>query len=424
MEINVKFDIDFNVSYIKEKIENLAKFTDPNIPFTRIVFSKQFYDARNWLKKEFNSLNLEVSTDNAGNLIGSLKSNIKTEKVVILGSHIDTVPSGGRYDGIAGIVSSLCVMKHIIENDISLPFNLSIYDYLGEELNDWSISCVGSRGIAGLLTEEILNRQNSVGQVLKDEINKIGGNTKFLDKPLSIAKNIIACLELHIEQGKILEQKKINIGVVRSIPSISRFNVKVIGQAGHSGTILMDQRADALVASSEIITFVNKLALRLSQESNQHFVSTIGKITVSPNAAAIIPGKVEMTIDLRSSSKSSREQYIKELEEKIELMNKTGTCKIDMNNIAYAPFVEMDKELVKLFKDSANSCGLTNQIMDSGAGHDTAQLSRLVPAAMIFIPCKEGLSHCPEEQAEILDISKGTAVLLKMVENLAMLNRA
>ncbi|MBL6851531.1 MAG: Zn-dependent hydrolase [Candidatus Puniceispirillales bacterium] len=420
----MKFDIDFNVSYIKEKIENLAKFTDPNIPFTRIVFSEQFYDARNWLKKEFNSLNLEVSTDNAGNLIGSLKSNIKTEKVVILGSHIDTVPSGGRYDGIAGIVSSLCVMKHIIENDISLPFNLSIYDYLGEELNDWSISCVGSRGIAGLLTEEILNRQNSVGQVLKDEINKIGGNTKFLDKPLSIAKNIIACLELHIEQGKILEQKKINIGVVRSIPSISRFNVKVIGQAGHSGTILMDQRADALVASSEIITFVNKLALRLSQESNQHFVSTIGKITVSPNAAAIIPGKVEMTIDLRSSSKSSREQYIKELEEKIELMNKTGTCKIDMNNIAYAPFVEMDKELVKLFKDSANSCGLTNQIMDSGAGHDTAQLSRLVPAAMIFIPCKEGLSHCPEEHAEILDISKGTAVLLKMVENLAMLNRA
>jgi len=420
----LKFDIDFNVSYIKEKIENLAKFTDPNIPFTRIVFSEQFYDARNWLKKEFNSLNLEVSTDNAGNLIGSLKSNIKTEKVVILGSHIDTVPSGGRYDGIAGIVSSLCVMKHIIENDISLPFNLSIYDYLGEELNDWSISCVGSRGIAGLLTEEILNRQNSVGQVLKDEINKIGGNTKFLDKPLSIAKNIIACLELHIEQGKILEQKKINIGVVRSIPSISRFNVKVIGQAGHSGTILMDQRADALVASSEIITFVNKLALRLSQESNQHFVSTIGKITVSPNAAAIIPGKVEMTIDLRSSSKSSREQYIKELEEKIELMNKTGTCKIDMNNIAYAPFVEMDKELVKLFKDSANSCGLTNQIMDSGAGHDTAQLSRLVPAAMIFIPCKGGLSHCPEEHAEILDISKGTAVLLKMVENLAMLNRA
>ena len=420
----MKFDIDFNVSYIKEKIENLAKFTDPNIPFTRIVFSEQFYDARNWLKKEFNALNLEVSTDNAGNLIGSLKSNIKTEKVVILGSHIDTVPSGGRYDGIAGIVSSLCVMKHIIENDISLPFNLSIYDYLGEELNDWSISCVGSRGIAGLLTEEILNRQNSVGQVLKDEINKIGGNTKFLDKPLSIAKNIIACLELHIEQGKILEQKKINIGVVRSIPSISRFNVKVIGQAGHSGTILMDQRADALVASSEIITFVNKLALRLSQESNQHFVSTIGKITVSPNAAAIIPGKVEMTIDLRSSSKSSREQYIKELEEKIELMNKTGTCKIDMNNIAYAPFVEMDKELVKLFKDSANSCGLTNQIMDSGAGHDTAQLSRLVPAAMIFIPCKEGLSHCPEEHAEILDISKGTAVLLKMVENLAMLNRA
>jgi N-carbamoyl-L-amino-acid hydrolase len=321
-------------------------------------------------------------------------------------------------------VAALCVIKHIKDNNINLPFNLAVYDYLGEELNDWGISCIGTRGMIGALSDEILSRSNSSGNILKDEINKIGGNTKSLSKPLPMIQNILACLELHIEQGKILEQKQIEIGIVRSIPSISRFNVEVHGQAGHSGTILMHQRADALVVSSEIITYVNKLALKLSKESNQHFVSTIGKINVYPNAAAIIPGKVEMTIDLRASSKSSRQQYINELEKQIEDMNKTNSCKIEINEIAYAPYVEMDKELLKLFKKSADSSGLSSQIMDSGAGHDTAQLSRVAPASMIFIPCKDGLSHCPEEHAEILDISKGTAVLFNMLENLSDLNQS
>ena len=275
----------------------------------------------------------------------------------------------------------------------------------------------------GALNEEILSRSNSSGNILKNEIDKIGGNSKSLTKPFSMIENIVACLELHIEQGKVLEQKKIDIGIVRSIPSISRFSVEVNGQAGHSGTILMDQRADALVTSSEIITFVNKLASRLAKESNQHFVSTIGKINVHPNAAAIIPGKVEMTIDLRASSKSSRDQYIKELEKQIETMNQSGPCKIKMKNIAFAPYVEMDKELVKLFKVSSDEYGFSNIIMDSGAGHDTAHLSRVAPASMIFVPCMDGLSHCPEEYAEISDISKGTSVLFKMVEKLASTNK-
>ena len=418
------FNIETNNSFIDKKISDLQKITDQDNPYTRIVFSKKFYEARSWLKNEYHKLGLLVSTDEAGNLIGTLNSRMKTHKTVIIGSHIDTVPSGGRYDGIAGVVAALCVIKHINENGINLPFNLAVYDYLGEELNDWGISCIGTRGMIGALNSDILSRCNSSGQILKDEINKIGGNFEALGKPFTILDNIIACLELHIEQGKVLEQKKIDIGIVRSIPSISRFHVEVTGQAGHSGTILMDQRSDALVTSSEVISFVNKLALRISKESNQHFVSTIGKIHVFPNAAAIIPGKVEMTIDLRASSQNSREQYLKELEEKIELMNKAGSCKIAMNNIAYAPYVEMDKELVKLFKKSADTCGMSSQIMDSGAGHDTAQLSRVAPASMIFVPCKDGLSHCPEEHAEISDISKGTSVLFKMLENLAELNKS
>ena len=418
----MNFKIDANCSYIEKKIKSLEKLTDEDRPFTRLVFSKKFYEARSWLSEQFNLLGLSISTDEAGNLIGLLKANHETDKVVIVGSHIDTVPAGGCYDGTAGVVSGLCLIKHIKENNIELPFNLAIYDYLGEELNEWGTSCIGSRGIAGVLNEEILLRKNSSGKILKDEINKIGGNSELLNKPLPVVKNILACLELHIEQGKVLEERKIDIGIVKSIPSISRFKVSVSGQAGHSGTILMNQRADALVSASKIIIFVNTLALKISKNSNQHFVSTIGKIDVLPNSAAIIPGLVEMTIDLRASSQKSRQEFINILQEEISSMNNTDTCQINIEDIAFAPFVEMDKELISLFKSSSDTLGFSSNIMDSGAGHDTAQLSRVVPAAMIFIPCKDGLSHCPEEFAEVSDIAKGTAVLYKMIENLAELN--
>tara|TARA_E500000075_G_C6974177_1_gene312596 strand:- start:315 stop:1583 length:1269 start_codon:yes stop_codon:yes gene_type:complete len=418
----MEFDIESNISFIEDKINALGQITDQEKPYTRIVFSKEFYDGRSWLNDQFKSLGLSISTDEAGNLVGLLKTNKKTEKMVIMGSHIDTVPSGGRFDGVAGVVSALCVMNHIINNNINLPFDLAVYDYLGEELNDWGTSCIGSRGIGGVLNQEILSRKNTSGLVLSEEIDKIGGNTKLLNNPLPITKNILACLELHIEQGKILEDRKIDIGVVRSIPSISRFSVTVKGQAGHSGTILMNQRSDALVTASEIISFVNKSAIKLSQKSNQHFVATIGKINVHPNSAAIIPGLVEMTIDLRATSKNSRQEFLNILEKKIAFLNDTSSCNINIKDIAFAPFVEMNKDLIQLFKNSASSLGLSNNIMDSGAGHDTAQLSRVVPAGMIFIPCKDGLSHCPEEYAEASDISKGTAVLWKVVEKLAFQN--
>ena len=161
------FSAQSNISFIKQKIDDLEKITDQDNPYTRIVFSEKFYEARSWLKNEYQKLGLKVSTDEAGNLIGILNSKTDTDKVVIIGSHIDTVPSGGRFDGIAGVVAALCVVKYINENNINLPFNLAIYDYLGEELNDWSISCIGTRGLIGALNEDILSRSNSSGNILK-----------------------------------------------------------------------------------------------------------------------------------------------------------------------------------------------------------------------------------------------------------------
>ena len=411
-----------DISFIEKGINELAKLTEPNRPYTRLVFSNEFYQAREWLHKEYLSLGLSISTDEAGNLIGLLESKLNTDRVVIIGSHIDTVPAGGRYDGIAGVVSALNVIKYIIEKNIELPFNLAVYDYLGEELNSWGVSCIGARGIGGFLNKDILNRVDTCGRVLSQEIDKIGGNSNLLSAPLSKIKNIVACLELHIEQGKVLEKNNLEIGIVRSIPNISRHNVIIKGQAGHSGTVLMNERVDALVVASELIIYVNSIALEISMESNSHFVATVGKINVYPNSATIIPGVIDLTIDLRSVSDIAREKFLDGIKNKLIFLEKKYECELHINDLAFAPYVEMDKNINSLFKKSCNYFNLSSKLMDSGAGHDTAHLARVAPASMIFIPCKGGLSHCPEELAKLDDIAKGTAVITKLVLGLAKIN--
>ena len=345
------------------------------------------------------------------------KSKLKTNKKILIGSHLDTVKSGGRYDGIAGIVSSLAILKHFVENKINLPFDVELYDYLGEELNEWGTSCIGTRGMTGLLDKKILNRVNSDGKLLKDEIDRCGGNSSKLGKKFNFFKDVIACFELHIEQGVRLEQNKTDIGIVNSIPSISRHRLNIFGKASHSGTTLMNNRRDALVAASKLIIFINELAKKISNKDNRHFVATVGKINVGPNAATIIPSEVELTLDLRVVSKTSRNEFLTRLNKEIKSLN--TKFKIEFNEIAFSPYTEMDKKLNSLLKLSAKKENISFISLDSGAGHDTAHLSRVSPASMIFIPCKNGLSHCPEEYTKISDIIKGTQVIKRSIMELA-----
>ena len=202
-------------SYIKKCIYELEKLTEKDRPYTRLVFSKEFKEARNWLTNQFKNLDLDIKIDNAGNLIGIYKSFNKSSKKVLIGSHLDTVPFGGRFDGIAGIVSSLAIVKNFREKNIELPFDIELYDYLGEELNEWGMSCIGTRGMTGFLDEEFLNRKDYLGRVLKDEINKIGGKYQSLGKKFDLFEDVIACFELHIEQGIRLQNGNLEIGIVK-----------------------------------------------------------------------------------------------------------------------------------------------------------------------------------------------------------------
>lgn len=402
-------------SYIERCVNELAEITEQDSPYTRLVFSQEFDKAREWLRFEFEKLDLTVRTDNAGNLIGSYKSGELTDKKVMIGSHLDTVKSGGRFDGVAGIVASLAILKEFRENNVQLPFDIELYDYLGEELNDWNISCLGTRAMTGLLDDEILRRTDGAGRVLKNEIDRVGGNSDKLAEMFECFANVIACFELHIEQGRVLERTEKDIGIVKSIPSISRHSIQINGRAGHSGTTLMNERKDALVVASQLITFINNEATKISGEANRHFVATIGKIDNYPNAATIIPSKVEMLLDLRVVEANQREEFLNRLRVEVEAVSLSKEISVKFCDVAYSPFVELNQDLNSLIEKSIRAEGHSYVYMDSGAGHDTAHLARVAPASMIFIACKDGLSHCPEEFALIEDIQKGAEVISRSI---------
>ncbi len=406
---------------IKGAVDKLAAMTEPDRPFTRLVFSTEYKEARAWLQTQFEEVGLECRIDAGGNLIG-MRAAVSSEgppRKVIIGSHIDSVAAGGRFDGIAGVIAGLETVCYLNQHNITLPFDIEIIDFLGEELNVWGTSCLGSRHMAGLLTDDLLARSDQDGRRLSDEVRKVGGTGVAATGPRQDADSIIACLELHIEQSSRLEHEGIDIGVVTDIPGISRYAITVTGSAGHSGTTRMQERKDALVTASHIVTTIRDLALEISSQDNRHFVATIGRIEVYPNGAAIIPGQVSMILDLRASNAQSRDRFLSSLQLAFAEISRRETCEIGMDPISAANVAPMDGSLRTHLKNSAEALGLSHISIASGAGHDMAHMSRIAPAAMIFIPCEDGLSHCPEEFATPEAIARGSAVLTHTVLKLA-----
>ena len=406
---------------IESAIDDLASMTEPGRPFTRLVFSSEYKQARTWLWSRFEAAGLKCHIDDGGNLIGTRKavSDAATSQKIIIGSHIDTVSAGGRFDGVAGVIAGLETIHFLNKHGIDLPVDIEIVDFLGEELNVWGTSCLGSRHMAGLLCADILSQTDQDDRRLAEEIVKIGGSGKPTLVPRHDAQSIIACLELHIEQSNRLESGQIDIGVVTDIPGINRYSICVTGKAGHSGTTLMQGRKDALVTASIIVTMIRDLAQDISGQDNRHFVATIGRIEVYPNGAAVVPGEVKMILDLRASHKHSRDLFLDRLQSAYTDISHRESCSIKMELISAAEVAPMNETLRLHLARSADELGLSHINVSSGAGHDMAHMSRIAPAAMIFIPCQDGLSHCPEEFTTTEAIAKGSAVLTRSVLTLA-----
>jgi beta-ureidopropionase / N-carbamoyl-L-amino-acid hydrolase len=405
-------NLPVDAARIAENIDALARLTEPGRPWTRRVFSPLFLEGRAYLEARMRAAGLETRIDAAGNLIGRRRGSGDAKGVFMLGSHSDTVPDGGRFDGVAGVIAALEVARSFAERGVVLAHDLEIVDFLAEEVSPFGVSCIGSRGMTGQMPETWLRRRNECG-VLGDALASVGGD------PASVLKqsrpDIAAFLELHIEQGPVLEREGRDIGLVTSVVGITRFEILVEGRPDHAGTTPMNARADALVAASDLVLRIRGEALDLSRKPS-HFAATIGEFVMAPNAANVVPGHVRLLIDARAERRAEMETFAKWLDQAAaNVASEHGVALSPPARVSDSQPVACDPHLLKILAKAAEAAGVTTRPLTSGAGHDAAWIARVAPAAMIFVPSRAGRSHTPDEWTDNDAIARGAAVLFEAV---------
>lgn len=402
-------------SRIQARIERLADFTEPERPYTRRAFTELYLRARDWLVEEFRVAGLEPGVDAAGNLVGR-RPGRRRGCSLALGSHSDTVVGGGRFDGVAGVVAALEVAQALHEQGIELQHALAVYDFLSEEPSDYGPSCVGSSALVGSLTPAMLGATDGDGESLAEALRRMGGEPARLGEPLPEAGSIGAYLELHIEQGPLLEREAVPIGVVDGIVAIRRMAVTLRGVAGHAGTTPMALRRDALVGAAWLVQDVWERARSRAERAG--FVATVGRFEVFPNGANVVPGEVRLGLEARSLDESALEDFLAETRERALARARELGLELETAVISTVPATRSDARLVAALEGACQARGLPYRRLSSGAGHDAMHLAAVAPMAMLFVPCEAGLSHHPKEQARFEDVAAGAAVMLDAVRRL------
>lgn len=409
--------ITVNAARLQHSIETLGKIGQNAVGgLDRTTFTPAELEARAWLINELERLGLDVALDSAANIWARRQGSERELPPIVFGSHIDTVPSGGRYDGALGVLLSLEIMKVLMERGIKTRHSLELVSFSAEEPNPFGLSTFGSRSVAGKLgSADLEGVQNEEGVLLVDALRLAGGDPDRIEACRRSTNDMAAFLEVHIEQGKRLQARNIPVGIVTSITGIYREEVVVLGEANHAGTTLMSDRMDALMGASELmLAFEAECRMHPEEET----VGTIGRIHNEPNAANIIPGKVSFHMEIRGRSRVHIQQVLDAWElhaSRICLergLHLTRRLLLDQSPVA------MDDTVIAWCRREAEGLGYSHTLLGSMAGHDAAHMAALTRAGMLFVPSLGGKSHCPEEESLIEDIEKVGNVLLHTILSL------
>jgi beta-ureidopropionase / N-carbamoyl-L-amino-acid hydrolase len=402
--------IEINSDRLWNRIEALSRITDPAKPWTRRAFDPQFTQGRAWLEREFEAAGLRTTIDEGGNLLGRVPGTGCGLGSLVAGSHSDSVPAGGRFDGVLGLLAALEAAQSIKEQQISLSHPLEVVDFLAEEPSDFGLSCIGSRSWAGVLTESDLARRSPSNLTLASAIDSVGGNAKRLHKPLRDRESVTAYVELHIEQGLVLAERNAEIGVVTGIVGIRRYEVTVEGRADHAGTTPMSLRRDALVGAADFVRAVEQLARSRAKEE-PYLVATVGKLSVEPNAVNAVPGRVKMILEARSTDDAALVEFEKELWKRVEGELHHRGLQLSVSSLSRTLPTGCSQSIQDTIEQAAAAAGISSTRLPSGAGHDAAFVAHIAPVGMIFVPCRDGRSHAPEEWSDPADCARGARVL-------------
>jgi beta-ureidopropionase / N-carbamoyl-L-amino-acid hydrolase len=354
----------------------------------------------------FREAGFEPRIDTAGNIFGRLEGTDRSLKPILIGSHVDSVTDGGNFDGPVGSFGAIEVARSLREQRVRLRHPLDVVVWSNEEGGT-----IGSKCAIGHITPADLDKVARSGKTIREGIGLVGGNVARLSEAV-LNKGDIACyIELHIEQGGLLEKGGLQIGVVEGIVGLRWFEVTVTGFANHAGTTPMDQRRDAMLAAAKFAVAVNEAVRSVPGRT----VATIGRMTVAPNTTNVIPGQVVLTVDLRDLDATKVDHFTGRFEQLgREIGEATGTTFAFTRTVDSLPAIS-DPRVMSWVDGAAASLGLTRQRMPSGAGHDAQEIARIAPMGMIFVPSIGGISHSPREFTKAEDIAHGADVLLNAV---------
>ncbi|MBY0124310.1 M20 family metallo-hydrolase [Bacillus sp. S/N-304-OC-R1] len=394
-------------------LNKMNQYNSGEIGITRVAYTNEEQAGTHAFMRLCKDENLDIRLDPCGNLIARREGKIKGLPPVVIGSHLDTVYQGGRYDGIVGVTAGLEVIKRLNDKGIVTDHPIEVVSFACEESSRFGVSTVGSKAMAGLIDKEkYRNLKDRDGITMEKALALCALDFNSIDEASRAGEEFKAYLELHVEQGPVLINNNKKIGVVTGIAAPIRLLLRIFGKASHSGTTPMNMRKDALLGASEIALEVEKAAML---EQAYGTVGTVGVLDVPSGAMNVVPGEVELKIDIRSTSTESRERVLNHVYNVIDSIKDKRELEIDCNVISMEDPVILSPELVEGIRNICENKNLPYEIMQSGAGHDAMNMTRLGPVGLIFVPSVDGLSHHPDEYTDLDDILLGIDVLEEAV---------
>ena len=400
-----KFTVD--AARLNRHLKELSAFgANPQGGVSRVAYSEADKVGRAFTMERMRAAGLDVSIDFAGNIFGRRAGIDSRLKPIVFGSHIDSVPDGGNFDGNVGSLAAIEVAQTLQETNVRTRHPIEVVVWANEEGGLY-----GSRAVSGQLTSHELKDRAWSGKTIEEGMTFLGGTPARVDEVRRKRGDVATYLELHIEQGGTLERDKLNIGVVEGIVGILRWDVTVTGVQNHAGTTPMDQRQDALLATSRFVDMVNRVVR--AEPGRQ--VGTVGRVQASPGAPNVIAGRVVATLEMRDLDTAKVRRIFEGISAEAKRIGEaTGTTFAFGESHESVP-APSDPAIRQIIADVAKGLGYTSRVMPSGAGHDAQAMAQLGPMGMIFIPSIGGISHSPKEFSTAEDIERGARVLMGAV---------
>ena len=409
----------------KERLQKdfaaMAQLTGLGEGVNRLAFTDADWEGRQYIIDCMIDAGLDVEIDGFGNVIGYKIGTNPDLPVVMAGSHTDSVPNGGNYDGVVGVLSAIEAVRSMIDDGFEHEHTIAVVDFMCEESSRFGAATLGSKAMRGKLTLNDLHRLvDTQGISLYDSLKERKLHPDAIES-MAYNRPVKAFIEMHIEQGKVLEHEQKQIGIVSGIAAPERFYVTIRGNADHSGATPMNLRHDALCGASKIILGIEEVT---SMQEEPPVVGTVGIAEVVPGAMNVIPGAVKLGVDIRSISKVARDSVVFLIKELIDVIAEKRGLSYTIEPISKDHPVSMHPLMVKEIERAVTSLQLEYMIMPSGAGHDAMHWAEVAPTGMIFIPCRDGISHNSAEFAAMDDIVAGAEVLENVIKNISLVGNA